>query len=998
MVFVLGLVLAMVSSAAAQTGIGYETGTLSGVVTTNGGIVPPMATVRARSVANTSETSAYINSLGQYSLELPAGDYQVAAFYGMAQVGSFTLTVAAGDTPTHDFLFAAGYLSAKVTRNGADDLGAPLFIENNDPVPGCGAPNATCQGDATNCFCMADTGRAYTCYPSPNPSDPSCRWMNPLSFQTSSNASGIARALVPAGIYKFSVGSSNPSSMMPMGGQYGSVILGSELAVPVGDAADVLGGQYSYQTAVVTGHVTGGGQPMTNVTIVANAGPSGGINAWVDATGTYTMQLPTLATYTISALQDGGALIDSEANVNLLPGTTTVLDFAVAGATVSGTVLADGVPAPNASVYIVQQPPSSCAAAESCIFDYSADGGPCNCQIGGQQFMCNMPGSTSQCQWMMGGTSSAYTDSNGVFSKLMGPGTYAVRIMSAPLPSDPMQMMTMQWGAVAVGGVSNVVVGTQPIALGTFAYSTGTVSGDALSCGRPLSQVTFTLQHSTGSISVGNMGPMGSDSSYSIRAPVGDYTLDARLQNVVIASTPMSISSTPSTWQMNYDIGSLRGLIMRNGEPSTNSPVFITEVAQGLSCQAPPNCAMHDPNFQVCFGCTAPTGRRYWCDANGCHFEMAASYSTTTGTDGLFTVELPPARWQVVAMSGASNPGDPMGGGGQSGGIVVGSFQVDVAACTMTEVNVQPVAVQTGEQTVELGQGLVLSFDNVETAGTAAFVSSVSPPPNEPEPPFQSAGVFYDIFVPEFSGRVLVCLPYDPETLGPNPDLRIYHNDATLGWVDITELPIDTINHVVCGYTESFSWFAVGTPSVSEPDLVINGPIADLSANATCTASAQLSATGGSSYVWLRGTEEIGTGASITANLTLGENIITVRSGTRSGSITIHVNDVTPPTVTSFAVAPAVLWPPTGQLVTVAPTGTFTDNCDATPTVISLAASSAAAVPADIALTPTSVALRAFRRGNETAGRRYAIEYAIVDDAGNQTRATATVTVPHDKR
>lgn len=61
-------------------------------------------------------------------------------------------------------------------------------------------------------------------------------------------------------------------------------------------------------------------------------------------------------------------------------------------------------------------------------------------------------------------------------------------------------------------------------------------------------------------------------------------------------------------------------------------------------------------------------------------------------------------------------------------------------------------------------------------------------------------------------------------------------------------------------------------------------------------------------------------------------------------------------------------------------------------------ASSPAATPADIALTPTSVALRAFRRGNETGGRSYVIHYAIADDAGNQASATATVTLPHDKR
>ncbi len=990
-------VCALAGEAAAQAG--YETATLSGSVTTNSDVIPPWVHVRATILDGTNASvSTNTNSLGEYSLQLPVGTYRVDAVYENMPVGSVTLSLTAGTTPTHHFQFAAGYLGATVTRDGVADQNALVMMENIDPIPGCGAPNATCDGGPDHCFCTLDTGRQYSCHGMSMPDGGQCHWAMPFWAQANTDSTGLAQRLVPAGLYKLTVGSSSPGPsgpMDPMTNQHGWIVIGSEPSVSVADTATVVTGPYPYQTATVTGQVLHNGEPFGGVTIFANAGPSGNVSTWVDATGMYTLRLPTLATYTISALQDGNAVIGSHADVSLLPGETHTLDFTLTGQYLSGTVVADGAAAAGAPVYITQHAPSSCAEADSCTFN-DPEAQFCHCEKGGQQFSCHTGASGSgYCYWNMGGMFSAYTDSAGAFNKLLPPGTYDIQVMSAQDPMSPGMPGMHQWGSVRVGSFPGVVIDAAPIALSPVIYSTGTVAGEATSCGIPLRNVAFELRSPLGSVSTQSWSM--TDSSYSLRAPHGDYTLMAQLQNVPVGTTPMTISDTAQQWSVNYDLGSLRGVILRDGLPSTNSPVTVTELPVGLACAPMPTCEMYEELMSFCHGCRTSTGRRYWCDANGCRFEMPGMYWVSTSTDGAFTVDVPPARWRVVAFSGSSDPGDPMGGG-QSGGIVVGTWDVDVTACYQTLIDVQATTIEASstETTVTLGGTevplLSLTFETVE-AGTVSVTSTSTPPPDEETPPFLVAGVYYDITVPSFTGEVKVCLPYDADT---STSLSVWHRDNTTG--EWSELPSTIEGNFVCAYTTSFSWYALGARVVTEPEIVLDGPIADLVADSSCNGHASLSATGGTgTYTWLLDAQPVGTGPSLSLALPLGANTITVQSGARTASTTIHVVDTTPPSI-RVAPSPSVLWPPNGKLVPIAANATVGDNCDTSPSLTVLRATSPTATPTDMATTNTAVTLRAFRRGNELQGRMYTIEYSASDDTGNRATASGVVTVPHDMR
>ncbi len=999
----IAVVLGLAGNSYAQA---YESVVLTGTVKANSGAVPVNATVHAVPAAmpGLGGPTTNVQADGTYRLELPVGEYRVDAMLEWTTIATATVTLVANTAPTYHFTFAGGYVGAQVTRDGAADLGAEVFIEAADPVPGCGAPNATCDGDEHSCYCQLDNGRQYHCYNDPN-LGLQCQWAGALRLQTHTDATGVAKRLVPVGLYKVTVGSSSPlSAPGPMPGpmpgmtQNGYVIVGSQDGLDVADSGTALAGPIAYQTATVSGQVLHNGQPLTGVTVEAVAGMYGRIAGWVDETGTYSLRLPTVHAYTVAALQDGSSVIGSEPNVLLMPGETRDLDFNLVGSPINGTLYVDGAPAIGADVRIQMHSPTSCDDSDSCSMrdDYS-----CQCERDGQEFACHlMGGSQWQCYWFGGGQFSAFTDFNGQFSKLVPPGTYDVHLMSAWVPpTDPMSMMG-QWGSVLVASESNVVVGASPVTIGPFSYSTGIVSGSATSCGEPLAMVSYELRPSQGtqlgSISTGGMGGMNDNSAYTLRAPVGNYTLLALLNWTRIASRAVTLSSTPETWDVSYDLGALRGRMLRNGEPSTNSQVMVSEVAVGLSCEAAASCEdTHLSDFGVCFGCVNDDGRRFWCTGS-CNYEDRIWHNLTTGSDGYFTVDTPPGRYHIVAFSGTSST-DPMNpGGGQQGGVIVGQFDVDVAACVQTDVNVEQISIpaSTTPTTVEFDDiGLSLGFETVE-AGAVSYVVTPSPPPNEPEPPFQVAGDYYDIVVPDFTGSVLVCLPFDVERLGGEPP-ALWHNHQVNGWEDITEYT--TADGRVCGHTDSFSWYAVGTRAVSEPDLVITAPIADLVADAACTGHATLSATGGTTYTWRLGMQELGTGSAIQVDLPLGANVVTVSSGSRTGTATIHVVDTTPPTL-AVAPSPATLWPPNGKLVSIAPNAIVHDNCDTAPTVTALRASSSTATPADIAVTPTSVSLRAFRAGTETAGRTYAIDYVATDDAGNSATASGTVTVPHSQR
>jgi len=113
--------------------------------------------------------------------------------------------------------------------------------------------------------------------------------------------------------------------------------------------------------------------------------------------------------------------------------------------------------------------------------------------------------------------------------------------------------------------------------------------------------------------------------------------------------------------------------------------------------------------------------------------------------------------------------------------------------------------------------------------------------------------------------------------------------------------------------------------------------------------------------------------------------------------------DVTPPAL-QVVLAPAVIWPPTQKMVAITATITVSDNADPHPSVRLVSITANESIPAgDIAdatfgTDDRQFSVRADRTGQQKEGRVYTVTYSATDASGNQTSASATVTVPHDQR
>jgi hypothetical protein len=133
---------------------------------------------------------------------------------------------------------------------------------------------------------------------------------------------------------------------------------------------------------------------------------------------------------------------------------------------------------------------------------------------------------------------------------------------------------------------------------------------------------------------------------------------------------------------------------------------------------------------------------------------------------------------------------------------------------------------------------------------------------------------------------------------------------------------------------------------------------------------------------------------------TLACNAVDGSGNKGSCSTTVTIVDTRAPAVTA-AVTPAVLWPPNHKLVPIAINATAADGCDARPTVTCAATSNEpdnglgdGDTTGDVKWQNGALFLRAERSGTG-AGRVYTITCTATDGSGNQSRATATVAVPH---
>ncbi|NIP23794.1 MAG: hypothetical protein GWN67_01215 [Phycisphaerae bacterium] len=117
----------------------------------------------------------------------------------------------------------------------------------------------------------------------------------------------------------------------------------------------------------------------------------------------------------------------------------------------------------------------------------------------------------------------------------------------------------------------------------------------------------------------------------------------------------------------------------------------------------------------------------------------------------------------------------------------------------------------------------------------------------------------------------------------------------------------------------------------------------------------------------------------------------------------ITVVDTTPPQF-ELSVEPTMLWPPDHKMVQITPSWTVSDDCDTSPDVslVGIVANEGDNTIGDGHTTNDiqinedgSIYLRSERSGTGN-DRIYTITYQVVDDCGNTTVHSATVSIPHD--
>jgi hypothetical protein len=118
---------------------------------------------------------------------------------------------------------------------------------------------------------------------------------------------------------------------------------------------------------------------------------------------------------------------------------------------------------------------------------------------------------------------------------------------------------------------------------------------------------------------------------------------------------------------------------------------------------------------------------------------------------------------------------------------------------------------------VSASDEVTVTFGTVSSGGvtTVELVNpgSTSTPPDFSIQPSSSPVLYQVNTTATVSGTIIICFEYDPALVsGPEESLRLLHSDGTIPitWDDITVLPVDVTNNVICGTPPTLSPFIVG--------------------------------------------------------------------------------------------------------------------------------------------------------------------------------------------
>jgi len=229
------------------------------------------------------------------------------------------------------------------------------------------------------------------------------------------------------------------------------------------------------------------------------------------------------------------------------------------------------------------------------------------------------------------------------------------------------------------------------------------------------------------------------------------------------------------------------------------------------------------------------------------------------------------------------------------------------------------------------------------------------------------------------------------EATGPNGAIVDYSGSCSPA--SGSQFPIGTTT-VSC----STGTFLVIVVDTTPPALTLPG---EINAEATSPAGAAVTFTASASDI-VDGSVAVNCTPPSGSTFAFGESAVTcsatdAHGNTGFGTITIRIVDTTPPAFTSISASPNVLWPPNGKLTDIVISATVSD-ADPSPVVrIFNVTSNEAITSSDWSITGLmTLKLRADRLSSGT-GRVYTVYVEAIDNKGNRSVATVTVTVPHDQ-